>query len=248
MNIKSILMIAAAALVGFSAQAQEQKGPLTPVRFGVSVTAGASSYASVNALPGMLTSYEASALSVDWTDKALTLGFEGSMIFCDRWKLDLGGAYGYYVNPARYGVPGTMGAEYEIGEIPTYQSVDKQKNLNWQAYVAGSYYFRIKNVPALRPYAGVRAQFSYASQLVATDNYMAMGASVAETYALYAGIMTGVDYYFSRNFYVGAVVEPFRYTYGVTLYRPQEGLAVLGADTHFFSAFAAPRIKIGFLF
>ena len=63
-----------------------------------------------------------------------------------------------------------------------------------------------------------------------------------------AGVLTGVDYSFSRNFYVGMAVEPFRYSYGVVEYRPQEGLANLGADTHFLGAFAAPRLKIGFLF
>ena len=145
-------------------------------------------------------------------------------------------------------IPGTMGSTYEMGEIPTYEAVDAKINLNWLAHMAFSYYFRIAAVPNLRPYAGLRFQGGYASDLWAYDDYRAMGNSVAEAFTLCGGLLTGVDYYFSRNFFVGASVEPFRYTYGVVKYRPQEGLSVLGADTHFMGAFAAPQLKIGFLF
>lgn len=249
MKVKSIITLAATLLLGVATvQAQEQKGPVAPVRIGVALTAGSNSYLNVSAQPGMLTSYGTQALSVGWTDKALAFGLEGSLIFCDHWKLDLGGAFSYYNNPGYAYVPGTMDATYEMGEIPAYEAVDLKKNMNWLAYAAFSYYFRIPAVPALRPYAGLRFQGAYASDLTGYDYYEAMGVSVGESYTLSAGVLTGVDYYFSRNFYVGMAVEPFRYSYGVVKYRPQEGLANLGADTHFLGAFAAPRLKIGFLF
>lgn len=249
MNIKSIITLAAVVLLSAATvNAQEKTGRTEPVRIGVALTAGANSYLSVSALPGMLTSYGTQALSAGWTDKALAFGIEGSLIFCDRWKLDVGGAFSYYNNPSYALVPGTMGDTYEMGEIPTYEPVDAKINLNWLANVAFSYYFRIPAVPSLRPYLGLRAQGGYASDLWAYDDYKAMGNSAGEAYTICGGVLTGVDYYFSKNFFVGASVEPFRYTYGVVKYRPQEGLSVLGADTHFMSAFAAPQLKIGFLF
>ena len=234
--------------LGFNALAQEQNGPIQPVRIGVALTAGANSHLSVSAQPGMLTTYGAQALSVDWTDKALGLGLEGSLIICDRWKLDLGGSLSGWNVPPRAMVPGTMDGEYEMGEIPTYQAVDMQHKLNYMAYIASSYYFRIKRAPAVRPYVGVRFQGSYAGSSLREQDYQAMGRSTAEAYTLAAGLLTGVDYYFSRHFFVGASVEPFRYTYGVVAYRPQEGLSLSAADTHFFGVFAAPQLKIGFLF
>lgn len=249
MKIKSIITLTVALLFGAaSLQGQEQKGRIAPVRVGVALTAGSNSNLNVSAQPGMLTTYGTQAKSVNWTDKALAFGMEGSLIFCDRWKLDLGGSFSYYNNPPYAMVPGTMDGEYEVGEIPTYEAVDMQHKLNWQAHLASSYYFRIEAVPALRPYLGVRGQFSYASASRREDNFLAMGASVSEGYAISCGVLTGVDYYFSRNFFVGASVEPFRYTYGVVLSRPQEGLSTLGADTHFLGALAAPQLKIGFVF
>ena len=251
MKIKSIITIAAALVMSVSLLAQEQpKGPIDPVRIGVALTAGSNSHLSVASLSGMQTSYGTQALSADWTDKALGLGIEGSLIFCDRWKLDLGGSFSNWNNPPYAIIPGTYaeGEGYEMGEIPTYEAVDMQHKLNYLAYIAGSYYFRIKKVPALRPYAGLKFQVSYAGSSLREQNYMAMGRSTAETYTLSTGLLAGVDYYFSRNFFVGASVEPFRYSYGVVAYRPQEGLSLLAADTHFFGVFAAPQLKIGFLF
>jgi len=250
MKIKSIIAIAAAMLLGISLQAQEYKGPLKPVRLGIAVTAGSNSYLDVTALPGMQTSYGAEALSVGWTDKATAFGLEGTLIFCDRWKLDLGGEFSYYNNPAYVEVPGTYEgvAGYEIGQIPDYEAVNAKADLNWLAHMAFSYYFRMPSVPCLRPYAGVRFTGAYASNWERTDKYEALGSSDAETYYFSVGALVGVDWYFSQNFYVGMAVEPYRYTYGVVKYRPQEGLAPIGADTHFNGAFVEPRLKVGFLF
>ena len=249
MNIKSIITLAAVLLLGAATvNAQEKTGRTAPVRVGVALTAGSNSYMNVSALPGMLTSYGTQPMSVGWTDKGLAFGVEGSSIFCDRWKLDVGGAFSYYNNPGDSMVPGTMGSTYEMGEIPTYEAVEAKINLNWLANIAFSYYYRIPAVPNLRPYTGLRVQGGYASDLSAYDDYRAMGNSVGETYTVSCGLLTGVDYYFSKNFFVGASLEPFRYSYGVLKYRPQEGLSILGADTHFLGALAAPQLKIGFLF
>ena len=249
MNIKSIITLAAVLLLGAATvNAQEKTGRTAPVRIGVALTAGPSSYLNVSAQNGMLTSYGTQAMSVGWTDKALAFGAEGSLIFCDRWKLDLGGSYSYYNNPGYPDLPGTMGETYEIGEIPNYEAVEAKINMNWLAHLAFSYYFRIAAAPCLRPYLGVKVQGGYSSDVSMYNDYRAMGNSEGESYTITAGVLAGVDWYFSKNFFVGASVEPFRYGYGVVKYRPQEGLSVLGADTHFMGAFAAPQLKIGFLF
>lgn len=276
MKVKSIITIVALMALGLNALAQEQKGRISPVRVGVAVTAGSNSHLSLNAQSGMLTSYQAMPLSVDWTDKALGLGIEGSLIFCDRWKLDLGGSLSGWNVPPRAMVPGTYsttpqvadipsssegldphstkggssesGSEYVMGEVPTYDAVNMQHKLNYTVYIASSYYFRIQNAPCLRPYLGLRFQASYAAASLREQDFESMGRSTAEAYTLASGVLFGVDYYFGRNFFVGASVEPFRYTYGVVAYRPQEGLSLAAADTHFFGVFAAPQLKIGFLF
>ncbi len=74
------------------------------------------------------------------------------------------------------------------------------------------------------------------------------GFSASETVRLGAAAIAGIDYYFSPHFFVGMGVDLFRYVYGFNAHRPQEGLGVLGADTHNFGFLGAPKIKIGFVF
>ena len=243
MNIKRIFAFAAAMLVGVGVLAQE--GPVKPVRVGVSVTVGSNAYAGIRALPGTLASYESAALPTNWMDKAPAFGIEGSLILADHWKLDLGGAFNYGYNP---GYPGVEGTGTQMGDIPTYEPVILQQSVSYQVYLAGSYYFRIPMVPAVRPSVGLRLGATYANNQQRKDVEEWMGTSVGENYTLGASVIAGFDYYFSRNFFAGVGVDLFRYVYGVTAQRPQEGLGVLGADSHNFGFLGAPRIKIGFMF
>ena len=243
MNINRIFAFAAALLVGVSVLAQE--GPYKPVRLGVSVTVGSNAYAGISALPGTLASYESEALSGNWMDKAPTFGIEGSMILVDRIKLDLGGGFNLGFNP---GYPGAEGTGTRTGDIPAYEPVAFQKSASYLAYMAVSYYFRIPTIPALRPSVGLRFGATYANNLQIKDDENWMGTSIGENYTLGGAVIAGIDYYFSRNFFVGMGVDLFRYVYGVTSQRPQEGLSLLAADTHNFGFLGAPKIKIGFVF
>lgn len=243
MNIKRIFAFAAAMLVGVGVLAQE--GPVKPVRVGVSVTVGSNAYAGISALPGTLASYESAALPTNWMDKAPAFGIEGSLILADHWKLDLGGAFNFGYNP---GYPGVEGTGTQMGDIPTYEPVILQQSVSYQVYLAGSYYFRIPMVPAVRPSVGLRLGATYANNQQRKDVEEWMGTSVGENYTLGASIIAGFDYYFSRNFFAGVGVDLFRYVYGVTAQRPQEGLGVLGADSHNFGFLGAPKIKVGFVF
>lgn len=243
MNIKSIFAFAAAMLVGVSVLAQE--GPVKPVRLGVSVTVGSGVYAGISALPGTLASYESAALSANWMDKAPAFGIEGSMILADHWKLDLGGAFNYGYNPGYAGVAGTG---TQPGDIPSYEPVTAQQSVAYQAYLAGSYYFRVLSAPALRPSVGLRFGASYANNQQLKDDENWMGISVGETYTLGASIIAGFDYYIGSSCFIGLGVDLFRYVYGVTAQRPQEGLGALAADTHNFGFLGAPKVKVGFVF
>ena len=242
MNINRIFALAAAMLVGVGVLAQE--GPVKPVRVGVSVTVGSNVYAGISALPGTLASYESAALSTNWMDKAPAFGIEGSLILANHWKLDLGGAFNYGYNPGYAGVEGTG---TRVGDIPSYEPVTSQQRVSYQAYLAASYYFRIPSASALRPSLGLRFGANYANnqQLKEDENWL--GTSVGENFSLGAAVIAGFDYYLSRNFFVGMGVDIFRYVYGVTSQRPQEGLGVLAADSHNFGFLGAPRVKIGFV-
>ncbi len=245
MKIKRIITCAVVLALGVSLFAQERRGPVKPVRFGVAVTAGSNGYASISAQPGTLSSYGAEAKSVQWTDKATAFGIEGSLLISDAWKIDLGGTFNFAYNPGYQAVPGTGTG---LGDIPDYQAVALQQSVVYQVYLGAGYSFRIPAVPALRPYVGIRGGVSYANNQKLLPEVEAMGVSVGENYNIYAGVVGGVDYYLGSNFYIGGAVDFFRFIYGVTAYAPQEGLGALSADSFGLGFLAAPRIKVGFLF
>lgn len=246
MNIKRIISIVALSTFSVLAIAQTAE---KPVRLGIAVTAGASSYMNVAALEGTLASYETQALSVDWTDKGAAFGFEGSIVIKQNWKLDLGGTFTAGLNPGRPEYTGAIqGSIFEPGDIPSYRAVATQSKMKYLAYLAASYYFTIPAVPALKPYVGLKASGSYAQNQKVYDEIDSMGVSVGETVAISGSVLLGVDYYITNNLFVGVGIDAARYTYGLTNYRPQEGLATLQADTHHMSALACPTLKIGILF
>lgn len=251
MNIKHFTTLVAALLLGAGLlQAQEQVGRIKPVRFSAALTAGANGYAGVKAMDGTAGLYQMEALSADWTDKIPAFGAEVSLLFCDKWKLDVGGMFNFSYNPGYIGVPGSAYGDraYQLGDVPEYRAVAQQQSVSYLAYIGCSYYFRVEKVPALRPYLGLRFTGSYANNVSKYDEEESMGFSAAETFGLGASFVGGIDYYLASNFFIGASLDLVRYVYGVTAYRPQEGLPSLSGDAHNLGAFAAPRLKIGFLF
>ena len=115
MRLKKLSIVAVMSIMCLAVNAQEKScsKDFTPKKgdFTIAATVGYNSYASVTAQSGLLTNYEAAALSTNWSDKKLMVGFEGGWFFKDLWKLNLGVGLNFTNNPGYSAVPGTI----EIG-------------------------------------------------------------------------------------------------------------------------------------
>lgn len=253
MNIKKLL-ISAVLPVLFLSTAAAQQADNTPKKGDVTLAAtiGYNSYASVTALPGNLYNYEASALSTDWTNKKLMVGLEGGWFVGNFWKLSLGGGLTFTNNPGYTGVPGTvdesLSIEDNLGEIPNYRAVADAYTFGYNVTAGIDRYFNVKSVKNMMVYTGLRVGFAYGLNEQKYDEWTSMGKSTAETFNIRAGWTFGVDYYVLPCMFVGISVDPLAYTYNVTSYKPQEGLATLQADGHHIGFLAAPTIRLGFKF
>ena len=215
------------------------------------ITIGYNNYAKISAMPGNATSYDAEALSTSWNEKALMVGVEFGWFVHDFWKLNIAGGVNIATKPGYAGLEGTIGNgswSDNIGEIPNYNSVDAKASLAYTAAIGIDRYFKVRNVKNLMMYTGLRFGMAYGSNEIRTDKWEILGKSVAETWNMRAALTFGVDYFVMPSMYIGVSVDPFAYTYGVTSYKPQEGLNSLSADVHDYSAFAAPTIRLGFVF
>lgn len=233
--------------------AAQQGEDNTPAKgdFTVAATLGYNSYTEATALPGNLTDYEASAFATDWSKKKLTVGFEAGYFVSDKWKLSLGGGINFTHNPGYADKPGTMtpgmSGEDMVGEIPSYRAVASQYSCTYNVAAGLDRYFST-SVKNLMLYGGVRVGMAYSLNEQKYDEWTAMGKSVGESWSLRGALTIGADYYVMKGMYVGASVDPFAYTYNMTSFRPQEGLARLSADSSNFAILAAPTVKIGFRF
>lgn len=250
MKIKKLLILAVIPMMCLPAYAQNSdntpaKGDLT-----VAATVGYNSFTNIMAESGLKTDYEVAALSTNWTDKKLMIGFEAGWFFHDKWKLNLGGGLNFTNNPGYSGVPGTIDAETETGDgsIPNYRAVGDGSSLSYNVFTGIDRYYNVESIPNLMWYAGLRVGYAYGQNQVKYDEPESMGKSIAETYSIRGAFTMGVDYFVLPGMYIGCQIDPLAYTYNTTTLKPQEGLGNLCADSHNYGFMAAPTVKIGFKF
>lgn len=218
--------------------------------FTLAATVGYNSYTSISAMQGNLTDYETAQVPNFWNDKKLMVGFEAGYFINSKWKLNLGGGLNFSHNPGYSEYLGTIdenSGDDWLGEIPNYRAVASQYSCNYNAFLEGDRYFDTK-FSNLKWYVGVQAGFAYALNEMKYDEWTSMGVSVGETFNIRGGVTVGFDYFVLPAMYVGASIQPFAYTYGISSYRPQEGLKCLQADCSTYSILAAPTLKVGFKF
>lgn len=227
------------------------KPDFTPKKndFTLALTVGYNSYASVQALP-ISQNYEGAALSTDWSQKQLMVGFEAGWFFNDLWKLNLGGGLNFTNNPGYSAVPGTVDEDSELGDgsIPNYRAVADAYTFGYNVVAGVDRYFKVPRVANLMWYGGARIGAAYALNEQKFDEPEAMGKSTAQSWNLRGSLTVGVDYYILPAFYVGAQIDPLAYTYNKTSYKPEEGLSALDANSHNLGFLAAPTVKVGFKF
>lgn len=252
MKFIKIIVSAVLPMMCLSVAAQERSDN-TPQKnnFTVAATLGYNSFTNVTALPGNLSNYEAAASTATWNDKKIMVGLEVGYFISDAWKLNLGGGLNFSHNPGYADRPGTIdefSGDDTLGDIPNYRAVASQYNCNYDVALGLDRYFRAGNIRNLMWYTGLKVGFAYALNEKKYDEWTAMGKSVGETWSLRAGVAIGVDYYVLPALYVGFAVQPFAYSYNMSNFKPQEGLASLKADSHTYSILASPTLKIGFKF
>jgi outer membrane protein W len=253
--MKKLLSLIAILMFTFAgvAQAQEQEeGGDTPIAknaFTVSVNFGVGSYIGKSAPAPNLAEYSLSAPMTAWFSKKPVLDVEGRWFVTDRWAVKLTGSFAYNYNPAYNELTGTAEPGlFEPGDIPTYKAVPSSNNIQYSVGAGAEHYFATKNN---RIFLRLGGEIGYAYGRVSAngvDSEEYLGASIGEAYAFRIAPVSGVDYFFLKQLYVGIDVRPISYQYSVYSERPQVGLKLLSSDNHSFSFIAQPTIKLGFRF
>lgn len=217
----------------------------------VAMTLSYNNYASISALPAYQTTYEASALNIDWTQRAITVGAEAGVFITPEFKVSFGGGFNFSRKPGYPAVDGTVeeGAspEDQMGEIPNYRAVGNSQSFSYQVFLGVDKYF-FTQVTNLMWYVGARGAISHGYNEIKYDEYTSMGKSSADTFNGRVALVAGVDYYLTPSLFFGGQIDACSWLYNRTAYQPQEGLRSLQADGYDWAFLSAPTIKIGFKF
>jgi hypothetical protein len=251
----SIIAFLLFAFVGVVAQAQEEQSEgseFLPKQhsFTVSVNFGIGSHlGKINAPQPNLSDYSQSAPMTSWFDKKPILDVEGRWFFLEKWALKLTGGFTLSYNPGYDETPGLQSGEnFELGDIPTYNPVLTKDNIQYSIGLGVDRYFTTKS-DRLFLRIGLEGGFAYARASVRDkDGELYLGASMAEAYAFRIAPVTGLDYFFVKQLFVGIDIRPVAYQYSIYGERPQAGLKSISSDNHAFSFIAQPTLKLGFRF
>lgn len=245
--MKRFLIFTAFLFLALGVSAQSQKGNVT-----LAATVGVNAYIGQQD-PGYSDTYEIEALNSTGFTNNISIGFDGNWFVTNNWAIRFGGGFGYSYKPGYSELIGTLGSgenddSWDEGGVPNYRAVASTTDMMWSAQLGMNHYWQLKKVPQLQYYTGFKFGFSYSLYQTKYNESMSMGVALAQSYTGSISWTCGVDYYIFPAFYIGAEVQPVYYSYNVSGIRPQEGLALLQADSHNIGAFAMPTIKVGFRF
>jgi hypothetical protein len=188
-----------------------------------------------------LSSYSLSAPMTAWFEKKPILDVEGRWFFLEKWALKLTGGLSLGYNPGYDAQPGSLG-------IPAYEQVLTSDNLQYSVGLGVDRYFATKS-DQLFIRGGLEVGFAYARAATKDkDGELYLGASVGEAYAFRVAPVVGLDYYFTKQLFLGIDFRPAAYQYSIYSVRPVSGLKPLSSDNHAFSFISQPTLKLGFRF
>ena len=256
MKITRLLVIALLPSLWLSAQAQEESatGPssqeevYSPLKgkYSLAATLSYNNYLSAPVPARGLESYEAEALSANWSDKKLQVGIDANWFFSNKWKLNLSAGFNFSKNPGYSEKVGVRSNGNVL--VPAYGTVAKQHSIAGILSLGADRYFHAKSNPNFVWYVGPHIGLAYVQNAKDYDEVSATGTSKTEAWNARVAATVGADYYFANTFFVGIQVDPLAYTYGVNTIKPQPNLGKRSADAHSFSFLAAPTLKVGFAF
>ncbi len=160
--------------------------------------------------------------------------------------------------PARDNVPSIIDpSSPNVTWIPNYDAVIKHNEFKMHLSLAGEYHFPSK-FDRVHPYLGVSLPFYYSRKSMYDPTVVQdqnKGIIVTDVTVRHVEIMAyggqiagGIDFYLTEGFYLGFEVKPFSYIYAYSQKFPAAGLDPLEADTHTYSFFSQPNLKLGFRF
>ncbi len=169
----------------------------------LAATVGYNSYASVQALPGLENQYEGVGPVHQLGGQEADGRIRRRLVLQRLVEARLGRRAELHEPSRVFGRAGHGGCsgcgEDTTGEIPGYRAVADAYSFSYNVFAGVDRCYRLKKVPDLMLYTGVRVGFAYGLNERKYDEPESMGKSTGETWNLRAGITFGARTISSRG-------------------------------------------------
>ncbi len=186
-------------------------------------------------------------------DFANMIGIEGKYFVTNKMAVTLRGGAIMRHTPERLNMPGVNGAGGVV-VIPPYNAVVGRDNVEIHVAPGLQWYLNLKSA-RLQPYVGFALPMDYARETLydptvdvrgGVAGVYSFGASNADLFALGAQGVAGLDYFLTKELFIGFEVNPVSVQYVFTGKTPQPGAVIREAENLTYSFFGQFAFKLGF--
>ncbi|MCG8182381.1 BT1926 family outer membrane beta-barrel protein [Tenacibaculum piscium] len=179
-------------------------------------------------------------------------GVEGKYFISDKMALSLNGGFTFRTTPSDVNIPAVLDDENTV-VVPAYQAIIGEDKYSLHAGLGLQWYLKLKS-PKLVPYVGFSLPVDYTrtSTFDPTVNFDTtatvsnLGLSHVELFGVGVQAVAGLDYFLTKDMFIGFDVKPLSYNYVVNTKKKNSGTLGRKASNSTFSFFGQYFFKIGF--
>lgn len=179
-------------------------------------------------------------------------GVEGKYFISDKMALSLNGGFTFRTTPSSVNIPAILDDNNAV-VVPAYQSIIGEDKYSLHAALGLQWYLKLKS-PKLVPYVGFSLPIDYTRtssfdptiDLSNTSSISNLGLSHVELLGVGVQAVAGLDYYLTKEMFIGFDVKPLSYNYLTNTKKKNAGTLGRKASNSTFSFFGQYFFKIGF--
>ncbi len=193
--------------------------------------------------------------SIDANDNSFVnmVGIEGKYFVTNKMAVTLRGGAILRHTPNRLNIPGVKGADGTM-VVPAYKAIKGQDNVEVHVAPGLQWYLNLKSA-RLQPYVGFAIPMDYARETLYDPTVevrngvvtkYSYGASNADLFGFGAQGVAGLDYFLTKELFIGFEVNPVSVQYVFMGKKPQPGTILRESENLTYSFFGQFAFKLGF--
>lgn len=191
--------------------------------------------------------------SIDNNYNSLTnmVGLEGKYFVIEDLALTFLGGMSLRSTPSHINLPEVRGLGGEV-IVPSYNAIVGEDDFDMHFSLGAQRYLNLNSSNRLIPYVGVAVPINYSRSTVmdptvnSSGSLISYGTKHVELFGIGLQGVAGLDYYLTKELFIGFDIVPLSYTYLMNTKKARPGTLGRRADNNSISFLSNYNFKIGF--